>query len=197
MAFLRIVRLSGSGGGTTSGSASTYVGDIGDIWADDVDFNTLRRGDGVTPGGVIISAGSSFDGQYSSLTDKPQDINTIEYINFNDPADPHYGITYNAGNLLPLDASYTSIIENYITSDSFLTIQPGTFAGQHKIISVEGSSNSWLWKIRAYHLTSYYTYTSPFGKSLHLVWHPGSNSTYPGNGNLISPPRWHLLTREP
>ena len=55
MAFLRIVRLSGSGGGTTSGSASTYVGDIGDIWADDVDFNTLRRGDGSTAGGVIIS----------------------------------------------------------------------------------------------------------------------------------------------
>jgi len=57
MAFVRKLSLGGSGA-QTSGSASTYIGDINDIWADDVDFNTLRRGDGTTSGGVIIGTGA-------------------------------------------------------------------------------------------------------------------------------------------
>ena len=46
MAFVRKLSLGGNGYQTITGTSSTYVGDINDIWADDVDFNTLRRGDG-------------------------------------------------------------------------------------------------------------------------------------------------------
>ena len=56
MSFVRKLSLGGSGAQTSGGSASTYVGDINDIWADDVDFNTLRRGDGITPGGIPLGS---------------------------------------------------------------------------------------------------------------------------------------------
>ena len=38
----------------TSDTASTYVGDVNELWVDDTDSYTIRRGDGSTPGGIII-----------------------------------------------------------------------------------------------------------------------------------------------
>jgi len=38
----------------TSDTASTYVGDVNELWVDDIDSYTIRRGDGSTPGGIII-----------------------------------------------------------------------------------------------------------------------------------------------
>jgi len=75
MAFVRKLSLGGSGAQTVGGSASTYVGDINDIWTDDVDFNTIRRGDGATPGGIPIgSSGAHFTGQWSDVIAKPTTI---------------------------------------------------------------------------------------------------------------------------
>jgi hypothetical protein len=51
MAFIRKLSFGGSHGL----SASTFVGDIDDIWTDDLNPSVLRRGDGVTPGGIIVS----------------------------------------------------------------------------------------------------------------------------------------------
>jgi len=51
MAFIRKISL----GGNHGLSASTFVGDIDDIWTDDLNPSVLRRGDGVTPGGIIVS----------------------------------------------------------------------------------------------------------------------------------------------
>ena len=66
MAFIRKISL----GGNYGDSASTYVGDIDDIWTDDITKNILRRGDGTTPGGVIIG-GAAGVSDYNSLTNKP------------------------------------------------------------------------------------------------------------------------------
>jgi hypothetical protein len=75
MAFVRKLSLAGSGSQTITGTASTYVGDINDIWADDVDFNTIRRGDGSTPGGVPIgSSGAHFSGQWVDVIGKPTTV---------------------------------------------------------------------------------------------------------------------------
>jgi hypothetical protein len=75
MAFVRKLSLGGSGFHTISGSASTYIGDINDIWADDVDFNTLRRGDGTTPGGIPIgNSGAHFSGQWADVIAKPTTV---------------------------------------------------------------------------------------------------------------------------
>ena len=40
-------------------TATDYVGGTDDLWFDDNDFNIIRRGDGSTPGGVIIGGGGS------------------------------------------------------------------------------------------------------------------------------------------
>jgi len=66
MAFIRKISL----GGNHGLSATTYVGDIDDIWTDDVTKNILRRGDGTTPGGVIIG-GAAGTTDYNNLTNKP------------------------------------------------------------------------------------------------------------------------------
>jgi len=66
MSFIRKISL----GGNYGDSASTYVGDIDDIWTDDITKNVLRRGDGTTPGGVIIG-GAGGVSDYNSLTNKP------------------------------------------------------------------------------------------------------------------------------
>lgn len=66
MAFIRKLNLSGNYGKT----ASTYVGGLDDIWADDTNNSVLRRGDGTTPGGVIIG-GAGGVSDYNSLTNKP------------------------------------------------------------------------------------------------------------------------------
>jgi len=48
--------------------ATNYIGDKNDVWTDDNNPTVLRRGDGVTPGGVLITGGSSSGIQYSSLS---------------------------------------------------------------------------------------------------------------------------------
>ena len=40
-------------------TATDYVGGTDDLWFDDNDFNIIRRGDGSTPGGVVIGGGGS------------------------------------------------------------------------------------------------------------------------------------------
>jgi len=198
MAFVRKLSLGGSGASTQGGSASTYIGDIDDIWADDIDFNILRRGDGVTPGGIIMgtSGGGHFSGVYTDLTSKPQDISTIEHMNLSDPVDPHYGITYDYSNKLEVDTiSYISIIQGYVTPDSYVSIQDGTVEGQHKIISVEGHSSSYRWKLYGTYGSN--IYESPFDKCIHLIWHPGTGTVSPVTGTAYSPARWHILTEHP
>ena len=56
-------------GGANGEDGLTYIGNIGEVWIDK--NNNLRRSDGQTQGGIIISGGAGFDGQYSSLTGKP------------------------------------------------------------------------------------------------------------------------------
>jgi hypothetical protein len=38
----------------TSDTASTYVGDVNELWVDDTNSYIIRRGDGSTAGGIII-----------------------------------------------------------------------------------------------------------------------------------------------
>jgi len=56
-------------GGANGEDGLNYIGNIGEVWIDK--NNNLRRSDGQTQGGIIISGGAGFDGQYSSLTGKP------------------------------------------------------------------------------------------------------------------------------
>ena len=76
MSLIRRISLS-KDNGVQVGLASTYVGGVDDIWADDVNFNLLRRGDGVTPGGIVMggtgsgASGDHFSGDYADLTNKP------------------------------------------------------------------------------------------------------------------------------
>jgi hypothetical protein len=63
--------------------ASTYVGDITDIWADASNPAILRRGDGSTPGGHVIG-GSGFSGSYNDLVNLPTiptDIQQLTDVN--------------------------------------------------------------------------------------------------------------------
>lgn len=64
-------------------TASTYVGDITDIWADASNPALLRRGDGSTPGGHVIG-GSGFSGSYNDLVNLPTiptDIQQLTDVN--------------------------------------------------------------------------------------------------------------------
>jgi hypothetical protein len=56
-------------GGSNGEDGLTYIGSVGEVWIGK--GNQLRKSDGSTPGGIVISGGSAFDGQYSSLTGKP------------------------------------------------------------------------------------------------------------------------------
>ncbi len=51
----------------TTDTASTYVGDINDIWVDDTSLSTLRRGDGSTPGGITIGGADYTDSDVETL----------------------------------------------------------------------------------------------------------------------------------
>lgn len=64
-------------------TASTYVGDITDIWADASNPAILRRGDGLTPGGHVVG-GSGFSGSYNDLVNLPTiptDIQQLTDVN--------------------------------------------------------------------------------------------------------------------
>ena len=65
MSLIRRISLS-KRNGVQVGLASTYVGSVDDIWADDVDFNLLRRGDGTTPGGIVMGGGSGGGTAYTA-----------------------------------------------------------------------------------------------------------------------------------
>jgi hypothetical protein len=121
-------------GGAYGSKPDEYIGGLDDIWMDDKNLNILRRGDGVTPGGIIIGANgtanlsnyatrsyvdnaingmSTFSGSYNDLTDVPApqqiDVDLSAYM------------TTEVGNALH-DANYAriSVLE---TSADTLTVQ--------------------------------------------------------------------------
>lgn len=57
-----------STGGNYGEAAADYVGGFDDVWMDDTDLHILRRGDGVTPGGVVIGGGTTVIQQTADLS---------------------------------------------------------------------------------------------------------------------------------
>jgi hypothetical protein len=66
MSVIRRLGLSRNNG-IQVGLASTYIGGLDDIWADDINFNLLRRGDGTTPGGIVMGGSGGDGGNAQSL----------------------------------------------------------------------------------------------------------------------------------
>jgi hypothetical protein len=102
-------------GGNYGKPANEYIGGTDDIWMDDENLNILRRGDGQTPGGVIIGGTYKTTTSYNELTNKPFIPNDVSQL-----ADSQGLLTHT-----------TVDLTNYYTKTEVDGLIPTTFSGNY------------------------------------------------------------------